>query len=203
MRIRLLLFMLTVLAAGCGLQSWSRPVPLNGPTISPENPIYVSVADREFMWNQLVDSVDDHFRIDREERIHVIDEVITEGRIETAPLVGSSILEPWRSDSSPGYEKLLSTFQSVRRQATVRATAVQGGYLIEVVVNRELEDVSQPEHATAGASTFRNDSSLDRGDDVFAVKSQTLGWIPMGRDYELEQRILADIKSRLGVAPAR
>ncbi len=202
---KLLVLLLVILpsSAGCGLRSWSAPAqtPLGSTAIIPENPIFVPTADREFLWNQTVDSIDDYFRITREERVHVVGDVLTEGRIETAPTVGGTVFEPWVSDSSPGFEKLHSTFQSIRRQATVRATPAQGGYLIEVVVQKELEDVSQPEHAAAGASTMRYDGSLGRRTNPLTPSSGTLGWIGVGRDVLLEQRILADIRSRLGILP--
>ena len=33
-----------------------------------QNPLFLPPVDREFLWNQTVDSVDDYFRIEREER---------------------------------------------------------------------------------------------------------------------------------------
>jgi hypothetical protein len=76
------------------------------------------------------------------------------------------------------------------------------GYLVEVIVEKELEDLPRPEHATAGAATFRNDSSLPsrRLERVGHLPSSPR-WIALGRDPPLEQRILAEIHARLaGVA---
>ena len=66
-----------------------------------ENPLFVPPMDRELLWNQTVDAVDDYFRIEREERVRLIGGVLTEGRIDTFPTIGSTILEPWRRDSTP------------------------------------------------------------------------------------------------------
>jgi hypothetical protein len=167
-----------------------------------ENPLFIPAGDRELLWNQTVDAVDDYFRIEREERVRLIGGVLTEGRIDTFPITGSTIFEPWRRDSTPGYEKLHATLQSIRRRATLRVIPTQGGYLIEVAVQKELEDLDKPEHATAGGATLRHDGSLVRQEGSSGRFSTTLGWIPLGRDLTLEQRILADLRARLDVGAA-
>ena len=155
--------------------------------------------DREFLWNQCVDAIDDYFRIEREERVRLIADVLTEGRIDTFPTIGSTILEPWRKDSTHGFEKIHATLQSIRRRATLRVIPIEGGYLIDVAVQKELEDLDKPEHATAGGATLRYDGTLVRQENASGRFSVTLGWIPIGRDATLEQRILADITARLEV----
>jgi hypothetical protein len=74
---------------------------------------------------------------------------------------------------------------------------VEGGYLLEVVVHKELEDLDKPEHATAGGSTIRHDGTNIRQEGAPGRGSFTLGWIPLGRDVTLEQRMLADLHARL------
>ena len=96
-----------------------------------------------------------------------------------------------------GYEKLHATLQSIRRRATVRVIPAEGGYLLDVVVQKELEDLDKPEHATAGGATLRHDGTIVRQEGAPGRYSVTLGWIPIGRDVTLEQRILADISARL------
>src|SRR5207237_10578805 len=112
-----------------------------------ENPLFVPPVDRECLWNQTVDALDDYFHIEREDRVRVVAGVLTEGRIDTFPTIGSTLFEPWRIDSTPGYEKLHATFQSIRRRATIRVIPVEGGYLLDVVVQKELEDLDKPENA--------------------------------------------------------
>ncbi|MBP89240.1 MAG: hypothetical protein CMJ64_21410 [Planctomycetaceae bacterium] len=160
--------------------------------------MFVPVSDHEFVWNQAVDAVDDYFQIEREERVQFIGGVITEGRIETVPRSGATVLEPWRQDSTRGFEKLHATLQSVRRRASVRLMPVTDGYSIEVAVFKELEDVDRAEHATVGAATLRHDGSLVRGASGITDTPVTLGWIAQGRDVTLEHQILADIRARLG-----
>lgn len=166
-----------------------------------ENPLFVPAIDREFLWNQTVDVVDDFFRIEREERIRLIGGILTEGRIDTFPKVGSTVFEPWKEDSTWGYERWLATFQSIRRRAIVRIIPTSGGYLVDVVVNKELEDLDKPENATAGGSTLRHDGTLNRREGTAGRYSSTLGWISKGRDCSLEQVILERLQQRLhGIA---
>ena len=72
------------------------------------------------------------------------------------------------------------------------------GYLVEVIVEKELEDLAKPEKATAGAAVFRTDGSLpsSRLEEVSRTR-QSPCWIPLGRDIELEQLMLAEIHARL------
>jgi hypothetical protein len=162
-----------------------------------ENPLFIPAVDRELLWNQTVDAVDDYFRIEREDRLRLLGGVLTEGRIDTFPTIGSTVFEPWRVDSTGGYEKLHATLQSIRRRGTIRVIPAEAGYLLDVVVQKELEDLDKPEHATAGGATLRHDGSLVRQQGTAGRYSVTLGWIPIGRDVTLEQRILADISARL------
>jgi hypothetical protein len=182
-------------AGGCARLRLPATANLGPPPI--ENPMFVPALDREFLWNQAVDAVDDYFRIEREERVRLIGGVLTEGRIDTFPITGSTIFEPWRNDSTPGYEKMHATLQSIRRRALLRVIPTEGGYLLDVAVHKELEDLDKPEHATAGGATLRHDGSIVRQEGGSGRYSVTLGWIPLGRDVTLEQRILADLRARL------
>ncbi len=170
-----------------------------GPTAAVvyDNPTLLPVADPGVAWETVVDVVDDYFEIDREDPVRTIGQTITEGRIDTFPQTGATLLEPWRCDSVGLAERLESTLQSIRRQATVRVTPTQGGYWVEVAVYKELEDVARPEHATAGAATLRYDETLRRIEQPVGARPIHEGWIPLGRDPALEQQMLADLHARL------
>ena len=161
------------------------------------NPLPVSAGDEEYLWNQIVDTVDDYFKIEREVRMRNDGGVVTDGLVQTYPVIGSSYLEPWRGDSMPGFEKLHASLQSIRRRAVVRVIPLAGGYSIELAVYKELEDVAQPEFATVGASTLRHDGSLVRNESNPVNGPATLGWIPPARDVGLEQRTLAEWRVRV------
>jgi hypothetical protein len=189
-----------VTSSGCGviLAPWLGPRQVTVPQSQAiPNPMFVPIADREILWNQLVDELDDYFRIAREQRVQETGGVLTEGRIDTHPAIGATLLEPWRRDSTPGFERLESTLQSIRRRATARVIPREGGYFVEIQVLKELEDVSQPERSTASSPTQRYDGSLVRGETPIQTGPQTLGWICIGRDASLEQQILAELAGRL------
>lgn len=188
--------------AGCALgPAFSEPS-ANPVVIAYPNPMLVPSRDAEAVWENVVDVVDDYFRVDvpQSEPVRFAAGIFTEGRLTTFPEVASTLFEPWRQDSADTYEKVESTLQSIRRQARVRVVPANEGFWIEVAVFKELEHVAHPAHASAGAATFRNDSSLTRV--ISAVGEQEIheGWIPMGRDPALEQRILAQLHERFGLA---
>jgi hypothetical protein len=162
------------------------------------NPVLLPVSDHHLAWETVVDVLDDYFKIEREEPMRRVGDTVTDGRLDTFPAIGSTVFEPWRHDSASPYEKLESTLQSIRREAVVRVSPTQGGYLVDVAVFKELEDVAQPMHATAGAATFRNDASLTRVVGTVGDQDVHEDWIRMGRDTALEQRIIAQLLARVG-----
>lgn len=198
---RLLLALGSLLAglAGCAaVPEWTERA---GPPVVVlyDNPMLVPAADPQQVWENVADVIDDYFRIEREVPIRCVGNTITEGRLDSFPEVASTIFEPWRHDSADRYEKLESTLQSMRRRAQVRVTPVREGFWIDVAVFKEMEDVLRPAHASAGSATFRNDSSLTRVVSPVGEQEINKGWIPMGRDRALEQRILAQLHQRLGL----
>lgn len=174
-----------------GLPAGPEPVP------GLANPMLVPVTNDELAWEQITDVVSDYFTISREQQARRSGDVWSEGRIETRYQSGATWLEPQRDDSVGAFNRWESTFQTIRRRATVRVVPDQGGYLVEVVVEKELEDLPQPEHATAGAAVFRTDNSLptNRANVVSRTVSSPR-WIPLGRDAALEARMLAEIHAR-------
>lgn len=186
-----------------------------GPLPTPSSSVLIPPLDAEVVWCQLVDVTDDYFKVEQEQRVIFAQGIPTEGRIVTFPQTGATLLEPWRGDSVGFHERLESTLQSIRRIATVRLIPDPGGWRVEVMVQKELENLRRPMHATAGGATFRNDDSLYRygtplpvlgqrvGDQPrpVATPTRSAGWIPLGRDPLLERRMLDKILAQLGVAP--
>ena len=191
------LLALLLVVSGCATH-W-RFLGRSDPVVPIQNPVIIPVSDREFVWDQVVDTLDDYFRISAEDRVRVVGGILTEGHIETFPVVGATLFEPWRRDSTPGAERLHSTLQSIRRRAQVRVMPVTNGYSIEVAVFKELEDVSRPEYSTVSGPTMRHDGAFVRVETGPESLPITLGWIPLGRDVSLEQQILAEIQARTGL----
>lgn len=174
---------------GCALNS-QCPTPYPNP--APLPPIH-----HQYVWDVVVDVVDDYFEIDREQRVRPVGNVLTAGRIDTFAVQGATLLEPWRDDTVNAYERTESTLQSIRRYAVVQVIPGQDGYLLDVAVFKELEDVPRPEYSTAGAATFRNDNSIQRLEQSVGPQTITKGWIPLGRDVALEQEMLGKVISAL------
>ena len=188
---------------------------LPGPPPGPQNSVVIPPLDAELVWTKMVDVADDYFKVQSEQRVVFAAGVPTEGRIDTFPQTGATVLEPWRGDSVGWNQRWESTLQSIRRIGTLRMIPDPAGWRVEVVVNKELEYLPRPMRATAGGASFRNDDSLYRygtplptlgqqvGDQPRPVAAPTppAGWIPMGRDPLLEQRMLGKLLAKLGVPP--
>ncbi len=188
-----------LITSGCGWLLQHRATQ-NVPSLP--NPLQVSVTDQEFLWTELVDTLDDYFPLAREQRVRWVGDVMTEGRIETQPVTGATVMEFFRRDATYGFERWHGTFQSIRRQAEVRVIPSASGFNVQVIVRKELEDVDRPELATVGGAVQRHDGTLVRPQRTTVGGVINLGWIPQGRDTELEQKILADLYARLNFVEA-
>jgi hypothetical protein len=193
-----------LVVAGC--QAWAPATYIPpefsfGPPPPQSNPALVPVMNPDLVWDQVVDVVDDYFQIEREERVRLVGDLLTEGRLDTYPRGSSTVFEPWNRDVVTRFQRWESTLQSMRRTAIVRVIPSAGGFLVDVQVLKELEDVRTPETGSvslANSASLRNDDALQRVRNPVAGTPATLGWIDVGRDLALEQVILADIHARLG-----
>ena len=167
------------------------------------NPLELPPSPDDFVWSQVIDAVDDYFRIVREQPVQNSDGIILDGLVETSYRIGASCFEPWRKDSTSGFERWQSTLQSIRRRAIVTVRPRGPGYSIEVVVQKDLEDVDRSQYATESSKATRHDGTVVRRDEAYDDSPITLGWIPLGRDTSLEQVILTDIFGRITQEDAR
>ena len=172
-------FTISLLIGAIGCAMWRPASPPVG------NPIVVRANDGEFVWERTVDVVHAYlFEIERENRL--------DGVIETRYKTGASYLEPWHPDSPGARNRLESTLQSIRRKAYISVTPVDGGFLVGVEAIKELEDVSRAANSP-GAATFLDNNPLQRDLNVVVGQATPSGWIPRGRDAELEQAMLQSI----------
>jgi hypothetical protein len=117
-----------------------------------------------------------------------------DGRIESFPTTAPGIGQPWKPGSPDFYQRALATFQSIRHRIVVQIqTAPDGGYFVEVLVLKELEDLSRPIRAAASAVVLRGDVTVERQYEVVEAGIYETAWIPIGRDAKLEQIILERI----------
>lgn len=182
-----------IIACACfsGCVTLRRPNWLKSPTTQSENPIHVRAQNLDDCWEKTHDLVTDYFEIAKENRL--------DGMMETRPNVGASLLEPWHRDSPGLRNRLESTLQSIRRRAYVSVTPDQtGSFLIGVEVFKETEDVPQRTENSPGAATFQEHRVLER--DLTPTNGHTApeGWVSLGRDALLEQRMLRELRLLFG-----
>ena len=82
-----------------------------GPPPAPRNAVVIPPLDAELVWTRMVDVADDYFKVHSEQRVVFANGVPTEGRIDTFPQTGATLLEPWRGDSVGFQERLHATLQ--------------------------------------------------------------------------------------------
>jgi hypothetical protein len=173
--------------AGCSTGPLQEnPVLLRPDLLIPqENPLYIPQGPDAYdkVFQKALDVVDDFFEIAYANRY--------DGRIESQPAVAPGLEQPWKPGSPDFYQRLLAFFQSIQHRCiVVIQPADDGGYYIDVKVFKELEDLPSPLRATAGAASFRMNSTIERQFEVIEQPIYTANWIPIGRDFKLEQVIL-------------
>jgi hypothetical protein len=155
-----------------------------------ENPLVVPSTDFDAVWNKTVAVVNKYFDIASENRLS--------RTIVTQPRIGATLLEPWSPDSVSFTDRFESTLQTMRRFAIIKIEpAPSGGYLVKVEVRKELEDLVKPDRMAAGRAVFNNDFPVNRTREIIGPVPSPLGWIPRGRDPNVEQAILAGVRDAL------
>lgn len=175
----MLLTGLLLAASGCAtMPGYAR--------VAPSNPVFVRAQNEEAAWERTVDVIHDYFfEIERENKL--------DGVIETRYKTGASIAEPWHRDSASLNARLESTLQSIRRKAYVSITPTQDGFFVSVEAFKELEDVTGAANF-AGGATFLDNNPLQRDLSLVVGQATPSGWIPKGRDADLEASMLDSIQ---------
>ena len=183
---------LAIAASGCATTPpLDNPVLVRRAADGIENPVLVSpgaptATSYHEVFNKALDVLDDYFLIFSESEY--------EGRIVTRARFAPGYEQIWKIGNPDPRNRLLATFQSIRQQAVLEIRAGErGGYLVYVIVNKELEDVPRPSRAVIGSAVFQEQSTVDRQLDVVGqVYNPNTGraFIPIGRDWALEQQIL-------------
>lgn len=155
-----------------------------------ENPASITLSNYETVWETTVDVLDSYFDIAYENRY--------DGRIETRPLSGATLLEPWRLDSVGLRQRTEATLQTIRRRAYVLILpAPSGGFQVVVEVYKELEDLPRPIGSRFAGGAFFQSIQPIRQEVVHSAITPSAGWISLGRDKALESRIIGDIHAHL------
>jgi hypothetical protein len=120
-----------------------------------------------------------------------------DGKIETAPRIAPGFEQILKPGSPNLYERLLATCQTIRHRCFVQIQPAEGGYIVNVTVLKELEDLPNPTREQSGAAAFRTDINIDRESEIVEPLVISLAWIPKGRDCEYEQKILRELRRKL------
>jgi hypothetical protein len=182
------------LLAGCATAPpLDNPVSVRGPAVGVENPVLVSpgqptAASYQEVFEKTIDVLDDYFDL--------LPPNPYDGRIVSKPRVAPGFEQFWKPGNPDARGRLLATFQTVRQTATAEIRAGdRGGYLVYVVVERELEDLARPAGNRGAGAVFLDVPSVDRQFEVIGPQAPTSqGWYRIGRDYALEQQILQRIR---------
>lgn len=174
---------IALMAGGCQM------LPVRAPAGAPQ-PLFVASSNSEFVWERIVDVLHDYpFEIQRENKL--------DGIIETKYRIGSTCLEPWLRDS-PGFRnRLESGIQTVRRKIFVTMTPVDGGFLVTVRADKEVENFQSTMANTVGGATFQENHPLQRDLNAVLGPDVASGWVSRGRDFPLEQDLTARLRSVL------
>ncbi|MCE9564772.1 MAG: hypothetical protein K8U57_22285 [Planctomycetes bacterium] len=187
-------WLLCVLTTGCATAPpLDNPANVRGTSDGVENPVLVSpgaptAAAYHEVFEKTVAILDDYFDL--------LPPNPYDGRIVSKPRITPGYEQFWKRGNPEPRGRLLATFQSTRQTATAEIRAGErGGYLVYVVVERELEDLARPTQIRGGVAVFQDTPSVDRQLDVVSPEAPTAqGWYRIGRDYALEQQILRRIR---------
>jgi len=118
-----------------------------------------------------------------------------DGRIETVPRIAKGFGIRGMNGSPSMYERSLAHLQTIRHRVSVMIQPADGGgYFIEVVVRKELEDLPKPLRATAGGAIFHAENNVERQFEVIDPTVMQSNWIYKGRDEAFEQQIICRLK---------
>ncbi len=161
------------------------------------NPLYVETPNADYLWESIVDVIDDYFTIPREypiqtyrhknedgtESVHR-----TEGRIDTDPVIAAGLLQPWKKNSVTLDARTEATLQSIRRYAVVRVVPENDlGFFVHVAVYNEIENLAKPVDYGASGSNLLFSENFTKLETPVGENGGSEGWIPHGRDFEMEQ----------------
>ena len=173
--------------SGCGHLGAFAP----RPAAAVANPFHVGGASLDQTWERTIDTLHKYgFRIARESKL--------EYRIETEPMVGSGVLEPWFGDSVGRANRLESTLQSIRRRVVVTIMPHEaGGFLVGVEAMKEKEDVAGQVANSPGLAATQEYRDNRQNLDRMVGQTQPSGWYLLGRDFALEQHLAESLQAAL------
>ena len=201
LRLAALVF-LPALAMGCQNLNASLDMPpvmpIGANTCQDQNPVYIPLPKEQYgkVYESILQTLGDYqFEIAETNRYS--------GHIETVPRVSPGLAVLLKPGSPDLYERLLSTLQTYRHRVTVLIQpadpqgAEHGGYFVEFIVRKELEDLPRPLRSSVGGAVFRSENTVERQTEVIDATFFEPTWIYRGRDAALEQELIRRFKNGL------
>lgn len=176
----LLSALLALCVSGC-----HRPSAPEGVTAAP-----VADDDVEPLWDAALSVLRKHdFQPDRQDRAM--------GTIETLPTTSQNLGEFWRQDVADFYGLVHASLHTTQRKATVHFVHGKDGWTIEVQV--DVYRLSMPESqittASSAIQSFSGALPTTEG-QVFQDPRSQHRWVHLGRDADMESRLLDSILCR-------
>ena len=171
-----------LLLSGC----LGGPMPVTTPLAS--SAVQVPIQRYDEMWERAISTLNRfHFQVARESKL--------EGIIETHYRAGANLLELWHPDSVGYANRLESTLKSVRRRVVVTfESSTQDSFILNVRVDKDVEDLPGVAANYEGGATFPESQPLERDLDQVLGQSDGSRWISKGTDPLLEAEILRHIQ---------
>jgi hypothetical protein len=188
----------SVLAVGCTNSNIFVDLPIlstGASSCQEQNPYFISLGPNQYglVFEKVLQTLSD-FGFE----VPPGDSNRYDGRIEALPRVAPGLGLLLKAGSPNMYERLLATTQTYRHRLTVLIQpANQGGFFIEFIARKELEDLSRPIRSTVGGSVFRTENTAERQTEVIDTTYFDSAWIFKGRDVELEQELIRRFKVAL------
>lgn len=169
-----------------------KPAPPQGPTAE-----FIEHEDVDPLWQATQSVLRKHdFQIDRQD--------LAAGVIETLPTTSQHFSEFWRQDVADPYSFGQATMHTMQRKATVRFIRTSSARNWAVEMQVDVYRLSTPEHQVTSASSallaFSGGLPTATG-QVGVNASKQREWVPLGRDGEMESRLLSQIFKAAGRMP--
>jgi hypothetical protein len=193
-----LLAILPALAVGCQSFGIDAPpiLPIGANSVCDNNPVLISLPPEDYgrVYETILQVLGDY-------GFEITDPHRYSGQVDTLPRVAPGILLFLKPGSPDLSDRLLATLQSYRHRVTVKIEPIEqakgGGYFIEFIARKELEDLPRPIRSTAGGAVFRSENTVDRQTEVIDATFFEPNWIFRGRDAALEQELIRRFKKAL------
>jgi hypothetical protein len=163
--------------------------------IMEQNPVYIPLGPQKEAYAKVFENV---LQVLGDYGFEILESNRFDGRIETVPRIAPGVGLFLKPGSPALQERVLATLQTYRHRISIGIDpANNGGYFIQVIARKELQDLPRPIKQTAGAAIFRTDNSVERQFEVIDGTYFESGWIFKGRDPALEQKIITALKKHM------